>query len=245
MRTFFKAIVKFLREADILLLVLSLISAIYGILLISSVTKNYTESYLGVQIGALVIGAILFVLFSYIDIDVIADKSIALFAFSVLFISTLFLWGVGAEEVGNRGWLRFWDIGIQPAEVVKVPFIIIIAKMIADFKERKSLNTFASLMKILLVSALVVGLIFVSSSDVGNPLIYVLILLVMLYIGGVKLRWFLLGGGFVAAISPLIWNNFFEPYHRNRILAPFFPEIADPTRRFVLYQPDLSVRAIT
>ena len=244
MRTVFRAIVKFLHEADIFLLALALISAIYGIILISSVVGGQ-GNYIAVQIGALVLGIFLFVLFSYIDIDVIADKIIALVIISVLLISTLFIWGVGADEVGNRGWLRFWDIGIQPAEVVKVPFIIIIAKMIANFKERKNLNTLGSLLKILLVSALLVGLIFMASSDVGNPLIFVIILITMLYIGGIKLRWFLLGGGFVAALLPLIWNNFFQQYHRNRILAPFIPEIIDPTRRGVLYQPDLSVRAIT
>ena len=247
MRVFIKTILKFLREADMFLFVLSLISAIYGCVLVSSVVRNFdsggTEIY--VQIGAMIIGIVLFVLFSYLDVDVIADKSVALFVFSIMLILMLIPWGVGAEEVGNRGWLRFWGIGIQPAEVVKVPFIIIIAKMIANYKERKSLNVFVSIMKILFVSALIIGLIFVSSSDVGNPLMYVVILLAMLFIGGIKLRWFLLGGGLLAALSPIIWNNFFQPYHRDRIRAPFFPELVDPTRQYVLWQPDLSVRAIS
>ena len=247
MRAFFLAIYRFLREADIFLFVLSVISTIYGIILVSSVVRNLNtvgnETY--IQIGATVIGVALFVLFSYIDIDVIADKTLALFIFSMLLIATLFFWGVGAEEVGNRGWLRFWNIGIQPAEVVKVPFTIIVAKMIVNYKERKSLNTIASLSKILLVSALILGLIFVSSADVGNPLMYVLMLITMLFIGGVKLRWFLLGGGLIYAVYPLIWWNFFLQHHRDRILAPFQPELIDPTRQNALWQPDLSVRAIT
>ena len=247
MRVFFKAIHRFLIEADIFLFVLCIICTIYGVVLISSVIRGAYSSgnEILIQIGASVIGVMLFVLFSYVDIDVIADKTIALLIFSVLFISMLFLWGVGADEVGNRGWLRFWGIGIQPSEVVKVPYIIIVAKLVTDSKERKSLDTFISLSKVLLVTVLIVGLIFVSSSDVGNPLMYLLMLLVMLFIGGLNLRWFLLGGGLVAAVFPLIWNNFFKQYHRDRILAPFNPDVVDPTRRNVLWQPDLSVRAIS
>ena len=247
MRALFKGITRFLREADIFLFILSLVCTVYGTILVSSVVANpkYEGGEVYIQIGAMVIGIFLFVLFSYIDIDVIADKTIALFIFSILLISTLFIWGVGAQEVGNRGWLRFWGIGIQPAEVVKVPFTIIIAKMISNYKERKNLNTFPSIIKILAVSTAMIGMIIVSSTDVGNPLMYVIILLAVLYIGGVKLRWFLLGGGLIAAISPLIWNNFFSPYHRERILVLFIPEEIDPTRLNVLWQSDLSVRAIS
>ena len=247
MRVVFRAILKFLREADIFLLVLSVISAIYGIILISSVTRA-TESggsEVYVQIGAFIIGLVLFVLFSYVDIDIIADKSRILLIFSALFISTLYFWGVGREETGNKAWLRFFNIGIQPAEVVKVTFIIITAKFITDYKEQKSLNTFASMFKILLVFLLIFGLIIVVSSDLGSGLIYGFIFLVMLYIGGVKLRWFAIGAGFVVALFPLIWNNYLAQGQKDRIQAPFLQEQIDPTRQNVLWQVDNSVMAIT
>ena len=249
MRAFFKTIIKFLREADTFLLVLSLISAIFGIILISSVTQNSESggSEVYVQITALVIGLILFVLFSYIDIDIIADKYGFLLFFSALFIATLYFWGVGEEEVGNKAWLRFADIGIQPAEVVKVTYIIITAKLLTNHKERKSLNSFGSLLKILFVFLLIFGLIVVVSADLGSALVYGFIFVVMMYVGGVKLRWFAISAGFIAAVSPLIWNNYLSEGQKNRIRAPFVPEqIVDPLiRRNVLWQTENSVRAIT
>ena len=249
MRDFFKTILKFLREADIFLLTLSLFSAIFGIILISSVTKNSETggSEIYIQITALVIGLVLFVLFSYLDIDIIADKYGFLLFFSVLFIATLFFWGVGEEEVGNKAWLRFSDIGIQPAEVVKVTFIIIISKMLTNHKERKTLNSFSSIIKILLTFLLLFGMIVIVSSDLGSALIYGFIFVVMMFVGGVKLRWFAIGAGFVAAVSPLIWNNYLSEGQKNRVLAPFRPEqIVDPLiRRNVLWQTENSVRAIT
>jgi len=248
MRTILRAILKFLREADILLLVLSLICSVYGIVMILSVTRN-TEtggSEVYVQIGAMVIGLVLFVLFSYIDIDIIADKSGLLLFFSALFISTLYFWGVGREEVGNKAWLRFLGIGIQPAEIVKVTFIIITAKMITNHRERKTLDSFGSLLQILFAFIFLFGLIIVVSSDLGSALVYGFIFVFMLYIGGVKLRWFVLGGGVVAAAFPLIWNNYLTQGQRNRVLAPFMQEQIDPAiRRDVMWQTDNSVKAIT
>ena len=115
MRRFLRAIIRFLREADIFLLVIGLISALFGFVLISSVSsliKSAAGNEMYVQIGALVIGLVLFVLFSYIDIDIIADKSGFLMVFSVLFIATLYFWGYGSDEVGNNAWLRFFGIGV-------------------------------------------------------------------------------------------------------------------------------------
>ena len=247
MRAFFKTLLKFFREADTYLLALSLLSTIYGIILVSSVVRNSESggSEVYVQIGAMVIGLVLFVVFSYIDIDIIADKIGILLIFSALFISTLYLWGVGEEETGNRAWLRFFNIGIQPAEIVKVTFIIIIAKMIANHKERKTLNTFGALLRILLVFLLLFGLLIFMSSDLGSALVYGFIFLAMMYVGGVKLRWFAIGGGFIAAISPLIWNNYLTDVQKNRVRAPFNPDEIDITRREVLWQTDNSIKAIT
>ena len=246
MRAFFRIITKFFREADIFLLALSLISSIYGIILIASIVRNSDSggSEVYVQLAAMIIGIVLFVIFSYVDIDIIADKYGFLLIFSALFISTLYFWGIGEEETGNRAWLRFMGIGIQPAEVVKVTFIIIIAKLIASYKERKTLNSFGTLLRIIVVFMLIFGLLIFMSSDVGSALIYGFIFVVMLYIGGVKLRWFVIGGGLIAAVFPLILNNFLSQGQRDRIRAPFQPDLIDPTRQGVLWQTDNSIKAI-
>jgi hypothetical protein len=46
-----------------------------------------------VQIVSLVLGVGLYVLFSLLDVDTIADKARILYVLSILFISTLFIWG--------------------------------------------------------------------------------------------------------------------------------------------------------
>jgi len=247
MKIAIRALLKFFSEADVFLLLLSLFSAIYGMLLISSSLRN-ADTYGGelyVQIGALVIGIGLFVLFSYVDIDIIADKSRLLLIFSLLFIATLYFWGVEGET-GNRAWLRFFNIGIQPAEIVKIPFIIIVARMLSNYMERKTLNSFMSLLKIVLVFAILFGLILIISADLGSAIIYAFILLAMLFIGGVKLRWFALGGAAVAAVFPVFWLDYMTERQRGRILAPFAPDMLEPEfYDRITWQADQSVRAIS
>ena len=244
MREFFRAFLRFLREADVFLLLLCIVSSIFGLLLISSTLGDPNRGEVTVQIIALLLGVFLFIMFSYIDIDIIADKSVFLIIFSALFLLTLQFWGVGLGETGNRAWLRFFGIGIQPAEVTKITYVIITAKMIANYKERKSLNSFSSLLQIILVFLLFFGLIVIISYDVGSALVYLFILVAMLFLGGVKLRWFVLGGAVVAVLSPLAWMYLLADYQKDRIKAPFFPDDVDPFRLGVLWQPDKSVQAI-
>ena len=245
MRRFCNALVHFIREADILLLILSLGSAIYGIVLISSVLKNNSGGSVAVQIGAVVIGVVLFVMFSYIDIDIIADKSRILLIISVLLIGMLLFWGVGEESTGHRAWLRFLGIGIQPTEIIKIVFIIVTARMMANYRDRKTLNTFVSILQIFLVFVLIFGLVSLVAGDLGSALVFLFIFVVMLFVGGIKLRWFLIGGALFAAVSPLLWFNFMSETQKNRIRVLFIPEVIDPSRNDVLWQTDQSIRAMS
>lgn len=237
------AILKYTKESDMLLLALCIFSSIYGIILIKSATRNAAgSSDLYTQVISLIIGVGLFILFSILDIDTIADKSKMLYVLSILFISTLFIWG--QESGGNRAWLRFGSIGLQPSEIVKIPYTIILAKMITDFRERRTLNAPVSLLKIIAVFGVLFMFILISSGDLGSALVYLFILIVMLFVGGIDLKWLLLGFGLIGAAAPLLWNFLLSEGQRNRILAPYDPVTIDPTGKGVTWQPNQSKLAI-
>ncbi|MCL2220855.1 MAG: FtsW/RodA/SpoVE family cell cycle protein [Oscillospiraceae bacterium] len=242
--TFFKGVVRFFREADMVILALSLASSILGVLLIGSAVTNRAgeAGAVDVQTGAIVLGMAFFLLFTYIDIDMIADKSRLLVVFSLLLLSTLLIWGV--EEAGQRAWLRFFGIGMQPGEITKVPFIIVMAKMISMYKEQRTLNSILSLALIFAVFAIFFGAVFQISGDLGTALVYFGIFVIMLFAGGVKLRWFALGALVLTAAAPLVWENVLSERHRNVVMAPFFPDIVDPDRSDALWQTYLSIEAI-
>ena len=255
LKVFITVLARFFREADIMLFSLAIICAIYGLVLISSVPEAFRHgAQIGVQVGAIIIGLMLFVLFSYFDIDIIADKSRFLYLGSVLFMMTLVFWGVGAVAgegdasiIGRTSWLRFGGIGVQPGEVVKIPFIIIISRMIASYKERKTIDSFQAVAKIGIVAGSMIVVVFYTSRDLGTVLTYFFIFTMLLLIGGIKLRWFLLGGTLLAIVARFAWySDLLTDNHRARLMAPFvyYGDI-DPDRLDVLWQTDWSVRAIS
>ncbi|MDR0862653.1 MAG: FtsW/RodA/SpoVE family cell cycle protein [Oscillospiraceae bacterium] len=243
MRKVIDAVYKYVRESDTFLLVICLISSVYGLLLIKSTTRHTAgDRSVLIQIIAMVLGIGLYILMSLIDIDTLADKSRLLFFVSAAFISTLFIWGKAGDTV-NKAWLRFGNIGIQPAEVVKVLFIIIIAHMMSDYRDRRVLNSPMSLLKIVLVFGALFALILVASADLGSALVYVFIMLIMLFVAGTQLRWFAFLGALVAAATPLVWKFLLTQRHRNLIMAPYDPTI-DKTGLGITWQPKLSKNAI-
>ena len=112
------------------LLILCVVSAIFGIIVIASASASLGSTrFLIVQITSLFIGLGLFVVFTVVDIEIIADKWAALIVFEVV-LTLLLLTPLGyADNTGNRAWLRFGFVGIQPSEINKIPFIIVLAKI--------------------------------------------------------------------------------------------------------------------
>ena len=62
-------------RADLLLLVLCLITAVFGLFILYSATRTFeTERYMTVQIGALLIGLVLYFLLTILDADLITQR---------------------------------------------------------------------------------------------------------------------------------------------------------------------------
>ncbi|MDR1064805.1 MAG: FtsW/RodA/SpoVE family cell cycle protein [Oscillospiraceae bacterium] len=244
MRKLFDAVHSYARESDMLLLVISLICSVFGVVLISSATRVYGGgTQVAVQILAIFLGVAAYIVTSLIDIDILADKYKLLFILGALFICTLFIWGV-EDDTGNKAWLRFFGIGVQPAEVVKLVYIIIIARLISERRDRRELNSPGSILRIVGVFLAYFALLILSSRDLGSALVYAFILAVVMFIGGVYLRWFALAGGALAAAAPLIWTRALTEKQQLRIRVMFDP-MADPTGLETMWQANQSKTAIS
>ena len=100
-QSIFRAIGEFIKKADMLLLSLCITATVYGIVIISSATNYAGNSrYVLIQLVALLLGIALYVLFTLIDVDIIAERRELLLLFSVLFIAMLRFFGV--ERGGNK-----------------------------------------------------------------------------------------------------------------------------------------------
>ena len=242
MKKFFSLLWNYLKKSDTLLLGLCIAATVYGIVLIRTSTAYLSSSNAAsVQVLALFIGIALYFVFSLIDIDILADNWKLLFAAGIGLLALLVF---AQEEGGNRAWLRFMGIGIQPSEIVKIFFIVIIAKLIVSFSNERRLDHILSLGAMTGILLVYFGMILVLSSDLGSGLVYLFIFIAMLFAGGLKIYWFLIALTGFAIVSPYIWNSFLSDNQKNRIIAVFDPKSVDPTGLGITWQVNQSKAAI-
>ncbi|MDD3165358.1 MAG: FtsW/RodA/SpoVE family cell cycle protein [Oscillospiraceae bacterium] len=244
MNRFFDGARRFFRKADLPLLVLCLIASAFGVLVISSAARHFEDGrYVFIQCAAILIGVALFVFFSFFDISILAEQRELLMIFNILFISTLFVFGVQGTT-GNRSWLTFsWlPFNLQPAEICKISFILILAKTMSV--HRNQISSVQSVLRILAITLVTMGVIVAASSDAGEALVFAFIFVIMAFIGGVNLGWFALGVGIIGVSAPLLWNTIVREDQKQRILMIFDPAI-DPTGIGVRYQTQLSQNYIS
>lgn len=120
----------------------------------------------------------------------------------ILLVLVLFF----GKEINNaKCWFVIPYIGsFQPSEFMKIFLIIILSRMINDFNEEKNINDIGEEFKFLLKVLIVVGipsiLTFVEP-DTGAVLIYFIITIVMLFIGGFRSRWFVITIALIAVLG--------------------------------------------
>lgn len=235
----------FVRRADMFLFTMSVICAVYGIIVIASATQSYANGsaqYVIVQTLALGLGVLLFIAMTVIDVDIFAQHWAWLYGLSAALLISLIFFGA-QSDTGNNGWLRFFGIGIQPTEIVKIAFIIVMAKQLSYLKEYKNLNSVTSIAQIVVHFVLMFGLILVTAQDLGSALVYFFIFAVMLFVAGVRIYWFIIGLAALAGMVPILWTYFLEDYQKDRILAPYDPSI-DPDNTGINWQQNQSKIAL-
>ena len=223
-------IVDLFHQADMLLLTLCSAASLFGILMIASAT-HYTGSLKNVivQTCAMLLGVVMYFVVSMLDMNEVAKKWKWLTLFNIGFI-LLLKTPLGIENNGNRAWLgiRGFPVNIQPAEVVKITFIIVLAKQLVWLKEKRDLKSIPSLAMLGGHLLVLIGLYYVISGDMGSALVYIFIFVCMVFIAGVAKRWIALGlfGG--AFGFYLLWQEDKIPGYMKMRFQILFDHELDP-----------------
>lgn len=159
-------------------------------------------SYWVRQIIWYVIGFILAYLVMALGNKFLYNNAWWFYIFGVLSLILVLFFGI--ERNNATCWFKIPYIGtIQPSEFMKVFLIIILSRLIHDFNEKYLEPTikeeFFFLIKVLIIVLIPSVLTFVEP-DTGAVIIYLVITTVMLFIGGIRKRWFLLLGLIIAAV---------------------------------------------
>ena len=216
------------RRGDLVLLLLCLVTSAFGCLVIASATNHHeTLRYVIIQAAAVVLGIVCYVGVSAIDLDFVSEHRTALVLFNMFLLLLLIPFGVDFNS-GNKSWLDLplIPVSIQPAEICKITFILILASVMSAHQQR--ISSVKSVFTMAFHLILLVGVNVLLSKDAGVSLIFVFIFIGMAFAGGVSMIWFLIGGGALVAAMPAIWNYVMDGYQRKRFEVLWDPTI-DPT----------------
>ncbi len=134
---------------------------------------------------------------------------------SIVLLVLVLIPGIGDKVNGARRWINLGFTTFQPSEIAKIGVIMYFSVLICQLKN-KIANFREGLLKFAVVLGIVCGLL-VLEPHMSAIIIILAIGMVMLFLGGLPLRWFITGG--VAGASLLGLGYAVFPYVRDRFYA--------------------------
>ena len=247
MRRFFQELREFPKKGDWILLTLCLVVSAFGCIAIASTTsaEKFGDSsmrYVVIQLVSVMLGVLMYALVSSIDIEVLSEHRNLLVIFNTLLLLMLIPFG-NDHGTGNKSWLDIplMPVQIQPAEICKITYIIIMASVMNSHQNRISHPV--SIIHMVLHLGLLVGLNMVLSKDAGVSLIFVFIFIGMAFAGGVNVGWFALAFGLIIVAIPVVWP-YLGQHQQNRIMI-LFDESIDPQGINERYHTMMNLKSLT
>jgi len=146
-----------------------------------------------------------------------------LFYFIVLgFLIWASFYGVTAS--GSQRWINLYFINLQPSELMKIAIIVCFAKYYHR-TQISDVNSFKNLLLPLAILILPIVLV-VSQPDLGTSILIASSGLVVLWLAGLNIKYFIYSSLIFIISMPFI-ISFLEPYQKLRILT-FFNPAKDP-----------------
>ncbi len=218
---------KDLFQFDYILITVAVVCCVFGIIVISSAVHSFEDGnrYIIVQSGAFVLGMIAMIGISFIDYDNYGKYAKYIYIASLLALVAVLIFGTGLESNGSKSWIRFGPIGIQPAEVVKLGFIITFAKHLSMLS---NVNKPKNLLGLILHLLPIVGLIMLQP-DFGTTMVFICIFAGMIFVSGLSYKYIFTAFIGIGCSIPIVWN-LLKPYQKSRILVFLNPE-SDPLGR--------------
>jgi len=139
-------------------------------------------------------------------------------------ILTFFI-GYAPGETNQKVWLSLPSgITFQPAELLKIVFVMTFSYHV--YRIGKNICKFRHMFLLCIHGAIYVLLIHFQGDD-GTALVFAFMFLGMMFLAGIKLRYFIVAGGAAAISLPIVFLYVMDNYQQNRITALFSPTVAD------------------
>ncbi len=131
----------------------------------------------------------------------------------VAIISLLVVLFIGDQTNGARRWIRFGFLSYQPSELAKLSVLLVLARYIGS----KTIELYY--LRRFFVLLFLIGLplfLILKQPDLGSALLLIPVSLILMYVGGLRVRWLMWVILMALASLPLIWH-FLKDYQRERL----------------------------
>ena len=215
MRYLLAKIADYFREADKILLILSLFASLYGAVAVFSATY-YKETYRPaiIQFAATFIGLAAAIIISTIDYEKIAKRWYLVVALGIIPVILTFFIGIAPEGTDDKAWLDLGITTFQPSELLKICFVITFSLHLKTIKP--NINKLKYFIPLCIHGVFPVLLIHFQGDD-GTALVFAIMVLCMMWAAGVSWKYFLSGFIALAVASPFLYFFVMNEDQRKRI----------------------------
>jgi rod shape determining protein RodA len=172
------------------------------------------------QIYWLTLGAGIAVLVASIDYRYYERYGWVAYGAGIVLLVLVFL--LGREVRGSQRWIPIGGFSLQPSELMKVFFIVALAKYLHDDPRSEGRT-----LKDLVIPGIMVAVplvLILAQPDLGTALIIAAIFGSIMFLTNLKLRSFVTLVLVFVASAPLTWRYLLKDYQRQRMIAFFDPE---------------------
>lgn len=192
----------------------SLIFFISGFFIISLISIYSASMYLSKTLGNLVlkqaiwyiVGGLIIIIILKLKLNFFIKISPYIYLFNLILLLGLLFFAPVIN--GSKCWYVIDGVGsFQPSEFMKISLVLFEAFIIDKFKDKKrtAKNEF-KLILLIFIAFFIPSLLTFLEPDTGAVIIYFIITILMLFISGIRLRWFITFG---SIISILLFCFFF------------------------------------
>ena len=210
-----------LSKCAIVLLAVTILLAIFGIVMIFSASQYYSQMNYGnkffemtKQMIAFFVGIIAMMLCYFVDYHFYQKHKNLIFLVSVVLLCLVFVPGIGTSSYGATRWIRLPGFTIQPSEIAKFGFVIFVSGYLS--KNHDVIKTFGGILPVLCATGIVCLLVMLEPNMSITMCIGTTSLL-LLFVGGASKKQFLFLLCGVAVLVPLL--IVVEPYRLQRLVA--------------------------
>jgi len=206
----------FIRDYDLYIIIALLLVCLLGLVGVYSATYKGSPSPLFIkQTLYILVGLIIIFLLSRVNFRALYDMAPAIYFLNLFLLVLVPL--VGKTVYGAKRWIDLGPVSIQPSEFMKFSLLFFTLYTLGHMNKLFSRETL-----ILLTAFAMPTVLTLKQPDLGTAVIYGVIVVLILFLKGLSLRYFILTGFSLLLISPLVWH-FLKDYQKARILAVLDP----------------------